>query len=199
MRYLVTVIVLAGLGLGCGGGTTVTRLDPNSTHDLSGGWNDVDARQTAEGLILDCLTRTWHDNYAATHGGERPKVTVGLIRNLTSEHIQMEIIISDFERELINSAKVRFVASKEQRAEIREERWEQQEYATRETAKKLRAELGADFMLQGAFKQITDQAGKDRISFYQIDLEMVNIETMEKVWIGSQEIKKGITQGSRKW
>jgi uncharacterized protein (TIGR02722 family) len=199
MRYLILAIALAGLALGCGGGKTVTRLDADTTIDLSGKWNDADARRTADSLILDCLDRTWHDNFAATNNATRPLVTVGMIRNLTSEHIQLEVIISDFERELINSSKVRFVASKEQRAEIREERFEQQEFSSRETAKKLRNELGADFMLQGAVKSITDQEGKNRVIFYQFDLEMVNIETMEKVWIGSKEIKKGISQGSKKW
>ncbi len=199
MRYLITLLALAALVAGCGGGKTVTRLDTDTTIDLSGKWNDADSRMTAEAMISDCLSRSWHDNFAATHNGERPKVTVGIIRNLTSEHIPMETFITDFERELINSAKIRFVASKEQRAEIREERWEQQEYASRETAKKLRNELGADFMLQGAIKTITDREGKNTVMFYQTDLEMINIETMEKVWIGTHKIKKGISQGSRKW
>ncbi len=199
MRYLITAMVVAGLALGCGGGKTVTRLDVDTTIDLSGKWNDADSRMTAETMISDCLARPWHENFAAAKGGARPIVTVGMIRNLTSEHIQMETFIADFERELINSAKIRFVAAKEQRSELRDERWEQQEFASRETAKKLRDELGADFMLQGAVKTITDQEGKDRVTFYQTDLEMINIETMEKVWIGTHKIKKGITQGSRKW
>lgn len=198
MRYLITAIALAGLAVGCGGGKTVTRLDTNTTIDLSGKWNDADSRMTAETMIEDCLSRVWHDNFASTKGN-RPIVTVGMIRNLTSEHIVMETFIADFERELINSSRIRFVAAKEQRAEIRGERWEQQEFASRETAKKLRAELGADFMLQGAIKTIVDQEGGEAIVFYQTDLEMVNIETMEKVWIGTHKIKKGISKSGRKW
>jgi hypothetical protein len=131
--------------------------------------------------------------------GEKPVVTVGTIRNLTSEHIAMETFISDFERELINAGTVRFVAAPEQRSELREERQEQQEFASRETAKRLREEIGADFMLQGAIKTIVDQEEGNRVVFYQTDLELINIESMEKVWIQTKKIKKGIAQGNRKW
>jgi uncharacterized protein (TIGR02722 family) len=199
MKKLLILLVLACLVAGCGGGgKTVTRLDTQSQTDLSGKWNDTDSRLVAEEMIGDCLSRPWLTNFVADKGA-MPVVTVGTIRNLTSEHIAMETFISDFERELVNSGSVRFVASKEARAEIRDERQEQAEFASRETAKRLREELGADFILQGAIKTITDQEGSDQVVFYQTDLEMINIESMEKVWIGNKKIKKGISQGSTKW
>ncbi len=198
MKKFLVFALLAILPLGCGGGKTVTRLDTDTVTDLSGKWNDTDSRLVAEEMISDCLTRVWLTDFAAAQGA-KPVVTVGTIRNLSSEHIQMETFISDFERELINSNQVRFVASKEARAEIREERFEQQEFASRETAKRLREETGADFMLHGAIKTITDQEEGKRVVFYQTDLELINIESMEKVWIGTKKIKKGIAQGDTKW
>ncbi len=198
MKKLLIFTLLACLPLGCGGGKTVTRLDTDSVTDLSGKWNDTDSRLVAEEMISDCLSRAWLTNYAAAEGA-KPVVTVGTIRNLSSEHIEMGTFISDFERELINSAQVRFVAAKEARSEIREERFEQQEFASRETAKALREETGADFMLHGAIKTIVDQEEGKRVVFYQTDLELINIESMEKVWIGTKKIKKGIAQGNTKW
>ncbi len=197
MKTMAIALLILGLTLGCGGGKTVTRLDTASVTDLSGKWNDTDSRLVAEEMIADCLSRAWLQSFAVAKS-TKPVVTVGTIRNETSEHIAMGTFIADFERELINSAQIRFVAAKEQRSEVREERWEQQEFASKETAKRLREELGADFILQGAIKTITDQEGKDRVVFYQTDLEMINIESMEKVWIGSKKIKKGITQGDWK-
>ncbi len=198
MKKLLLLLLVACLPLGCGGGKTVTRLDTETVTDLSGRWNDTDSRLVAREMIADCLSRPWLTDFAVAEGA-KPVVTVGTIRNLTSEHIAMETFISDFERELINSAQIRFVASKEQRSEIREERFEQQEFASKETAKRLREETGADFILQGAIKTITDQEGSNRVVFYQTDLELINIESMEKVWIQTKKIKKGISQGSRKW
>ena len=198
MKKLLILVMLAALVAGCGGGKTVTRLDTESVTDLSGKWNDTDARLVAEEMISDCLSRAWLTGFAAAQS-KKPVVTVGTIRNMTSEHIIMETFIADFERELINANQVRFVASHEQRAEVREERFEQAEFASKETAKRLHDELGADFILQGAVKTITDQEGGKRVVFYQTDLELVNVETMEKVWIGTKKIKKGIAQGKTKW
>ena len=99
----------------------MTRLDPGETTDLSGKWNETDARLTAQKMIEDCLGRVWViDHVEAT--GSKPIVTVGTIRNKTNEHIDTEIFTKDFERELINSGRVRFVGSRDQRYEIRDER-----------------------------------------------------------------------------
>jgi uncharacterized protein (TIGR02722 family) len=198
MKKLMVLLLLACLPLACGGGKTVTRLDTESVTDLSGKWNDTDSRLVAQEMISDALSRPWLVNYIEEYG-KKPVVTVGTIRNLTNEHIAMETFISDFERELLNSGSVKFVASKEARSEIREERQEQQEFASRETAKRMREETGADFILQGAIKTIVDQEGSNQVVFYQTDLELINIESMEKVWIGNKKIKKGISQGDRKW
>lgn len=195
-----TVVVLIGLIalVGCGGGKQVTRLDPNSTQDLSGRWNDTDSRLVAEEMVDDCLSRPWLTSFNADLG-RKPVVTIGTIRNKSTEHIDIEVMTADFERELINSSMVRFIQSRDFRAEIREERQEQQEFASRETMKRMREELGADFIIQGSVKTVVDQEGKNRVVFYQTDWELINIETMEKVWIGQKEIKKGISQGSTKW
>jgi uncharacterized protein (TIGR02722 family) len=198
MKYITILLAIALLAAGCGGGKQVTRLDPNTQTDLSGKWNDTDSRLVAEEMIQDALSRPWLTTFIEDQG-HKPVVTVGTIENMSHEHINTETFIADFERELINSGSVRFVAAKDWRAEIRAERQEQQEFASRETMKKMRNETGADFILQGTVKSIVDQEGGKQAVFYQTDLELINIESMEKVWIGQKKIKKGISQGSTDW
>jgi PBP1b-binding outer membrane lipoprotein LpoB len=82
---------------------------------------------------------------------------------------------------------------------LRTERREQQTWAREETQKRLAAETGADFMLQGSIKTIIDQAGKESVKFYQVDLELIHLETNEKVWIGSKKIKKLIKRPRHRW
>ena len=183
---------------GCGSSRQVTRLEPDKVTDLSGKWNDTDARLVAEEMISDCLARPWLTDFVI-NAGKKPVVTVGKIRNKSSEHIDTETFTTDFERELINSGKVKFVASKIDRGEVHEERLYQRDYASDETVKKLRNETGADFILLGSIKTITDQAEGKSVVFYQTDLELINVESSEKVWIGTKKIKKGISQGKTKW
>ena len=198
MRTLIVILLIAAISLGCGSSKKVTRLDENTVTDLSGNWNDTDSRLVAEEMIADCLSRAWTTDFAAS-AGKKPVVTVGTIRNMSDEHINTEMFTTDFERELINSSKVRFVASRDQRDEVRAERMDQQETASQETMKRLREEIGADFLLIGSINTILDQAEGIQVKFYQTDLELINIETNEKVWIGDKKIKKEISKSKTKW
>jgi uncharacterized protein (TIGR02722 family) len=184
--------------LGCSSKRQVSRLEPDTVTDLSGQWNDTDAQLVAQEMVSDCLGHIWLTNFIEA-AGKKPVVTVGTIRNMSSEHIDTEVFSTDFERELINSGRVRFVASREQRGEIRDERMDQQNYSSEETMKQFGREVGADFILLGSVKSVTDQIEGRNTIFYQTDFELVNLETNEKVWIGSKEIKKGISQGKVKW
>ena len=198
MKKAFVVLLVFCLSLACGSSRKVYRIEPETVTDLSGRWNDTDARLVAEEMIADCLSRVWLTDYAAA-AGEKPVVTVGTIRNKSSEHIDTETFTSDFERELLNSGQVKFVASRDQRDEIRDERLDQQEWASLETMKRIRAETGADFILVGAIKTIVDEIEGTRVVYYQTDLEMINIESMEKVWIGTKKIKKEISKNKTKW
>jgi hypothetical protein len=191
----VIMIILAG----CASTTrTVERVSAEEVSDQSGNWNDTDSRLVAEQMIKDLMYRPWIQDFALEED-RKPVVVVGTIRNFSSEHIQADIFIKDIERELINSGKVKFVAGIKERDDVREERMEQQSYASDETAKRLAAESGADFMLQGGIKSNTDASGGKAVKFYQVDLELINVESNEKVWIGSKEIKKYVKKNKVKW
>jgi hypothetical protein len=124
---------------------------------------------------------------------------VGTVRNKSTEHIQTETFVKDIERELVNSGQVEFVADAKARDEIRKERMEQQSFASDDTAKRLAAESGADFMLQGTITSNVDAIDGKEAKFYQVDLELINVESNKKVWIGSKEIKKFVQKAKNKW
>lgn len=176
----------------------VVRTSVDSTIDLSGHWNDTDSRLVAEEMVKDVMERSWLTDFFNLHNA-KPVVIVGTIRNKSSEHISTETFTKDLERELINGGKVRFVADKSARSELREEVESQQSFATQESAKKLASERGADFMLQGTISSVVDAIEGKKVVFYQVDMELVNLESSEKVWIGSKKIKKLVSQDKYKW
>ena len=199
MYKLLSCLLLIGIIVfsGCGPTKQVTRIDSDTTVDLSGRWNDTDSRMVAEQMILDCLGHIWITNHAKTTQAT-PFVIVGNIRNKSNEHIATQTFIGDIERAFINSGKVRAVASKSERSEIREERADQSENAAIETIKQMGREQGADYMMTGEINTIEDREGGKQIVFYQTDLTLTNIESNEKVWIGLEKIKKYIGRGKFK-
>lgn len=170
--------------------TTVTRVNENTVTDLSGRWNETDSRLTAEEITAELMSHSWYSTYASENGGKKPVIIVGLITNKSHEHIAAETFSKDIEKEIINSGRMRLVQAGAMREEIRAERADQQNFASQSTMKKFGLENGADFMLQGTINSIVDQAGDNKTVYYQIDLELTNIQTNDKVWIGDKKIKK---------
>ncbi|HTF82582.1 MAG TPA: penicillin-binding protein activator LpoB [Cytophagales bacterium] len=170
---------------------SVKRINPNKQVDLSGRWNDVDARLVAEEMVKDVMARPWHSNHF-NKTGKKPVIIVGMVVNKTMDQIEPEVFIKDLEREFINTGSVRVVTNSEFREKIRQERADQQEFASKETAKKWGKELGADYMMFGVINSVDDQYKKRKIAYYKVNLELADIETNEIVWLGEKEIKKDI-------
>ena len=174
---------------GCGHETKVTRVDTEVVTDLSGRWNDTDSRMVAEAMVKDALQYPWLGNFEkATQ--RQPVVVVGTVLNSSHEHINVQTFITDLERELTNSQKITFVAGKGERDEVRSERKEQAIYAREETQKAPGKETGADFMMKGTIATILDEADGAKAIFYQVDLQMIDLESNAKVWYGQKKIKK---------
>ncbi len=184
------VMMTAVLALaGCGHETKVTRVDTGVVTDLSGRWNDTDSRMVAEAMVKDALQYPWLGNFEKSTQ-RQPVVVVGTVVNSSHEHISVQTFITDLERELTNSQKVTFVAGKGERDEVRTERKEQAIYASEETQKAPGKETGADFMMKGTIATILDEADGTKAVFYQVDLQMIDLESNAKVWYGQKKIKK---------
>ena len=193
-KKLVTLTLIFSM-VGCS--TKVNRVAPNTTMDLTGKWNDTDSRLVAEEMLKDSLDKPWLTAYADK--GVRPVVIVGQVVNRSHEHINTQTFIKNLERSLINSGKVDFVASSEERDQIRDERDSQGENASVYTAKVNQEETGADLMLIGSINTIVDQEGKEAIVFYQTNLELIDIQSNRKVWIGEKQIKKYVERSNTKF
>lgn len=180
----ILVITLAACG-------SVKRIEPTEQVDLSGKWNDTDSRLVSEAMIDDALKQRWTSDFSSSKF-RNPVVIIGQIRNMTHEHISTETFTKDLERALLNSGKVDFVAAKNERGEIREERSDQALNALPSTVKKNRKEIGADFILSGTINSIVDKATADTVVYYQVNLEIINMESNKKIWIGEKKIKKRV-------
>jgi len=193
LHHLLLLSCLALLLSACG--TVVERVGVEEVHDLSGNWNDTDSRMVSEEMINDVLSRSWLTDYRARHK-DQPTIIVGEIRNLSHEHINLNTFIGDMERELINSGKVEFVASRTEREEVREERSDQEFHAREDTRKEMGQEIGADFMLKGSINTIIDHEGKEAIKYYQVDLTLISMTDNRKTWVGQKKIKKLVKKGA---
>ncbi|MBI5629487.1 MAG: penicillin-binding protein activator LpoB [Elusimicrobia bacterium] len=178
--------------------TSVQRMDVGEVKDISGRWNDTDSRLVAEEMIRDCLARPWLPK-AASEKGASPTVIVGTVKNQSHEHIATDTFVEALQRELINSDKVEFVASKGERGEVREERLDQDTNSSEETRKAHGQEAGADFMLSGTINSIQDKEGGKEVVLYQVNLKLLNMKSNKIAWNGQKQIKKFIKRARASW
>ena len=194
LRLSLAVACVGTFALLTGCTTKVSRVSSDSTIDLTGRWNDVDSRLVAEEMIKDCLSQRWLYKWESIN--KRPTVIVGKVTNQSHEHINTQTFTKDMERALLNSGKVDFVADKSEREQLRDEKTDQAGNASAKTAKSAHEETGADLMIIGSINTIVDQEGNKAVLYYQTNMELVDLESHQKVWIGEKKIKKYVERAT---
>ncbi len=185
MRMLL-IAALAVSVVGCAG-TRVTRVDSDQEIALSDRWNDKDSQLVAEEMITDMLSFPWARDFELENN-QRPTVIIQRIANKSHEHIAIETFVNDIKRSIIRSGRADFVASGDERKAIRDERQDQELNAAK--AKDQGQEQAADFAISGSLNSIVDQVGGDRVTFYQVDMKLIDMANNREVWNGQKKIKK---------
>lgn len=207
MKYyrlmLVTVALSATSVAGCGPKRTVTRTESGSTEgaDLSGYWNDLDATIVAKAMIQQCLSSAWASDFQSENGGKKPVVKLmGVNKRTDDRNVNEEFFSKQLERQLLNSGRVRVVAAWGQDNVNVVERARQATHASDETAKSQGNETGSDFTLQTIVNsQNETDGGGQSVRAYLVNMELVSVETNEKVWIGEKQIRKVVNQAKTTW
>ncbi len=188
LTKLVGVVLVGGaLLVSTGCATKVSRLDEGVEVALSDRWNAKDSELVANEMIDDMLSFPWARDFEMKNN-QRPAVIVQHISNKSHEHIAIDTFINDIKRAVIRSGRADFVSGGDEREALRAERREQELNAKK--AKAQGQELAADFALSGSINSIVDQVGKKRVTFYQVDLKLIDMESNREVWNGQKKLQK---------
>lgn len=172
------------------GGTSVKRLGSDQEVALSDQWNDTDSKLVADEMITDMLSFPWYKRYKVDNPGELPAIILQRVRNKSHEHIATDTFVNDIKRAVMRTGVADFVVGGDERLDLRAEKKQQELNASSDSAKELGNEIGADFALVGSINSFVDQVDGSRVTSYQVDLKLVNIETSREAWSGTKKIKK---------
>lgn len=190
--------VFTGLIMVSCGSTKISRVDSDEVIDLDGYWNESDVRIVCDSLIEECISSPRIAKFEGQQG-RAPVVIIDSIRNQSSEHIDTSIVEKKFQTAIINSGVMEFVSSSTERQALREEKADQADHSTYDTAKEMDQETGADFMLKGSVKTIVQSAGDKTVRTYYVYAELHDIKTNKIVWMAENDsIKKVIKRQKAK-
>lgn len=189
-RVGLAAVLAVGLAAGCSR-TTVDRPGAEEQPDLTTEWNDRDSQKVAETMIEEMQTFPWLARFQEKEGeGATPAILVQQIRNRSHTQIPVNTFINDIRRAGLRQGNLQFVAGGDARADIRQERQEQQEFATPESQAALGQELGADYVLSGEINSTVEESGRTRSVTYQVDLRLIDVTSTREVWNGQESVRK---------
>jgi uncharacterized protein (TIGR02722 family) len=193
--HLIAIFAAAGFALGCTPGKKVNRDASTQSQDLSGNWNDVDADLVAKEMIGDCLKSGWHSKFKEEKG-KNPVVKLYRVKNKSAEQINDEYFTKQVERALLNSGNIDVVSAANEGGDLDAELKDQAKNASDESAKSAGNAEGADFVLNGSINTQNDAADGKEIRAYVTNMQLTNVSSRKKVWIGEKKIRKEINQPS---
>lgn len=184
-KILFVVFLLSGCA-----SMQVSRVAEDQEIALTDKWNDEDSRLVSKEMIEDMLSYPWLKRFNKEHPGKEPTIVIQRIRNKSHEHIAIDTFINDIKRAVMRSGKAGFIASGAEREATRRELREQDLHASESSRMEMGEEQGANFALSGTINSIVDQLDGKRMTFYQVDLKLINIQTTREEWNGQKKIKK---------
>lgn len=168
----------------------VSRMDADKEIALTDKWNDEDSRLVAGEMIDDMMSFPWLRRFNKDHPGKEPTIVLQRVRNKSHEHIAVDTFINDIKRAVMRSGLASFIVSGAEREATRRELREQDMNASENSRMEMGEEQGANFALSGTINSMVDQLDGKRVTSYQVDLKLINIQTTREEWNGQKKIKK---------
>lgn len=198
MRLKTLIIACGVVGLlgGCAGkGWRNERVDPKTERSVDYRFDDDDARRVYAGMVDDALRQRWLDRWAMVAEGREPKVLVGRVRNATEDYIDTRLFTKRIEEELINSGRVRMLADPSQQQDLAEAAAASLAMTPEELLARGQR-LGADYVMLGWIGDHKSRSadGSTLVNYYQVSLDLIAVETSEKVWTKTVELEKVATR-----
>lgn len=159
--------------------------DPENVILLDDKFNENDMQLIAKTLVESLTEFERVKNFEG-----RPVVMLTKVGNRTSEHIDVKMLTDKIRTALIKSGRFRF-SDKATRDELKEEYdYQSSEYVDAKTAAKKGRQLGVDFIINGDIGSNIQQVGRDKVVYYKVTLNLVDVETNIIEWSDEREVRK---------
>lgn len=168
--------------------------DAAAVETVNADWGSTDLQLNAEKMVQSLLRSP------VLGEKTRPTVALGTIDNRTNEHIDTVLVLDKISTALVQSGKVRLVATNQGQSEIGQQISHQQSGAVdATTAKAYGKQVGADYVLYGRLANIEKKGGNVEDVYYNLTLSLVNVETAILEWKEEKEIRKGTKKSTFGW
>ena len=181
----------------CSGPRAYTRgvyADPQTIELLSDNFSENDLQ-----LIARRMVESLEGSAAFARIDGQPLIIVGEMRNRTSEHIDMGSLADKIRVQLMHTGKFTFI-DRDARQEIAEEyEYQQSGYVRADQAAGPGEQHAAEYILTGTISSIVQEAGRDKMIYYKMTMQLSNLRTGVIEWADEKELRKKFRQRAVGW
>ncbi len=158
--------------------------DSKAVETLTNEFGSTDLQMIAETMVGSLL-----EDPLLT---DRPVMTLGSVKNKTSEYIDTKSIMNSIQTQLVKSRKVKFARSADEMDQgVAELQRQNQSGLYKEQSKaKIGNMTAAQYSLEGEITSIVKQTEKAKDVFYKMTLTVYNVEEGTVEWQEEKEIRK---------
>jgi hypothetical protein len=184
---LVLLVIIISLLAGCG---PTIRYEIKDEETVTGSdWSAKDLKDVSEYMTASIKQSAFISS--PQYKSERPRWMMAKdLKNETDEHVNTRTIMEKIRTKLINEGFASFVDDQAIEDILNQMQLQQSGLFDDKTVTKVGKLVGAKLILRGTVSSIRKRTDRNDIIYYNITLQLVNIQTGEIVWTDEKEIQR---------
>jgi penicillin-binding protein activator len=184
---LVLLIIIISLLAGCG---PTIRYEIKDEETVTGSdWSAKDLKDVSEYMTASINKSAYIMNLQKN--SEKPRWMLAKdLKNETDEHVNTRTIMEKIRTRLINEGIANFVDDQAIEDILNQLKLQQSGLFDNKTAAQVGKLVGAKLILRGTISSIRKKSDRQDIIYYNITLQLVNIQTGEIIWTDEKEIQR---------
>lgn len=184
---LVLLIIIISLLAGCG---PTIRYEIKDEETVTGSdWSAKDLKDVSEYMTASINKSVYIMNLQKN--SEKPRWMLAKdLKNETDEHVNTRTIMEKIRTRLINEGVANFVDDQAIEDILNQLKLQQSGLFDNKTAAQVGKLVGAKLILRGTISSIRKKSDRQDIIYYNITLQLVNIQTGEIIWTDEKEIQR---------
>jgi uncharacterized protein (TIGR02722 family) len=191
-RIWLLAIILAVAPL-CNCATTIQSNIPDSETVTGSDWSAKDLKDVSEFMVGSIEQSAKRPGSDLTRDKARWILAPDL-KNDTDEHVNTRVIMEKIRTRLINAGVAKFVDDQALNDILNQLKLQQSGLYDTQTVAQVGKLVGAKKILRGTISSIRKRSERKDIIFYNITLQIVNIETGDILWTDEKEIQRLTTK-----
>ncbi|HOJ52286.1 MAG TPA: penicillin-binding protein activator LpoB [Syntrophales bacterium] len=184
LLFILLVILIFG---GCA--TTIQQNIADEETITGADWSAKDVKDVSE-YMVSSIIKTSRTPGSVLADKSHWWILARDLKNETDEHINTRVIMEKIRTRLINEGVARFVDDQALNDILNQLKLQQSGLFDSKTVAQVGKLVGAKYILRGTISNIRKRSERKDIVYYNIILQIVNIETGEIVWTDEKEVQR---------